>query len=411
MREQLSFWTAQADSPVPSSPRRGYDLALANPPFGVKISESRILSRFELAHRGLKQTRTCSETLFMEQLVRLLAPGGRLSAVVPDSILSTSSHQTTRDFISDRCRLRAVLSLHEHSFRPFTTQKTSILSAQRWNDDEREGELCARVEDYPVALGISEQCGRDGKGRVSAKSDLAEAVRSMCRLVRGEAAAEEPEGEEEDGERFGATTRADKLMRATIKTLEEGREQTGYGIWELFRRLLFEMEKAVGLKTDEETQERALTLSNSVAERLSAAAHSMIHYAKAEMRELLGAIYMNLGASEPRWGQFFTRYEDARACAQIALALPLRAPTEERPLLVIDPACGAGVLLIAAASLLPRLWIERGLVRFTAVDSDPMCVRIARLNFSLFGLAGEARREDGLLLETNESNISLPLAA
>ncbi len=60
--------------------------------------------------------------------------------------------------------------------------------------------------------------------------------------------------------------------------------------------------------------------------------------------------------------------------------------TPERPMTICDPACGSGILLLAAASVLPREFIDQGRVAFFGVDINPTCVKMARLNMMMYGL-------------------------
>lgn len=70
--------------------------------------------------------------------------------------------------------------------------------------------------------------------------------------------------------------------------------------------------------------------------------------------------------------------------------------SEVEPVKVIDPACGSGVMLLAAASTVPRWMVEFGLVRFSGVDVDEICVKMACLNLAVHGLGGEADRGNSL---------------
>ena len=58
-----------------------------------------------------------------------------------------------------------------------------------------------------------------------------------------------------------------------------------------------------------------------------------------------------------------------------------------RPVTICDPACGSGILLLAAAKECPRWAIEMGLVQFIGVDIDPLCVEMARLNMRIYGIS------------------------
>ena len=81
-----------------------FDIMVCNPPFGVKIKESResVLQNFDTGHEWTKQTGTwvkseqtldAQETgiLFAELCLREVAPGGRVGIVVPNGYLGTGA--------------------------------------------------------------------------------------------------------------------------------------------------------------------------------------------------------------------------------------------------------------------------------------------------------------------------------
>ena len=56
------------------------------------------------------------------------------------------------------------------------------------------------------------------------------------------------------------------------------------------------------------------------------------------------------------------------------------------PFTICDPACGSGIMLLAAARSIPRGLIDLGMIQFYGIDIDPICVEMARLNMRLYGL-------------------------
>ena len=58
------------------------------------------------------------------------------------------------------------------------------------------------------------------------------------------------------------------------------------------------------------------------------------------------------------------------------------------PVAVADPACGSGVVLLAVSARFPAFAVEQSLVTFVGYDLDPVCVKMARLNETLYGLNG-----------------------
>lgn len=106
-----------------------FDLVLTNPPFAAKHSagdRDRYQGILTCAGRTSR-----SEDLFVERWWQLLKPGGRLCAVVPDSLLDSRGNDHGRDLLLRGFTVRAVVSLPEHTFAPHTVTKTSVLFAQK----------------------------------------------------------------------------------------------------------------------------------------------------------------------------------------------------------------------------------------------------------------------------------------
>ena len=83
-----------------------------------------------------------SENLFVERWYQLLRENGRLAAVLPDSVFDTSENKYIRLFLFKYFKIKAVVSLPQLTFEPYTSTKTSVLFAQKktkkevqaWND-------------------------------------------------------------------------------------------------------------------------------------------------------------------------------------------------------------------------------------------------------------------------------------
>jgi hypothetical protein len=145
--------------------------------------------------------------------------------------------------------------------------------------------------------------------------------------------------------------------------------------------------------------------------------------------DTLGEIFMAWGNPNKRSGQFFTPMPVARMMAEvqdipgllyqrlkeagegdpavqaISLAgmlirdpekqfdffltrmLPLLAP-KIKPIYVLDPAVGSGVMLLAAAATSPRWALDCGLIQFYGIDIDALACRMAECNLMLYGLNG-----------------------
>ena len=104
-----------------------FDVVITNPPFSVKYDESE-WDRYKMAFEMANSKN--SEELFLERWFQLLKEGGRLAAVVPDSMLDNRSG-ASREFLSSRFWVRAIVSLPADAFYPYTSTKTSIIFAQK----------------------------------------------------------------------------------------------------------------------------------------------------------------------------------------------------------------------------------------------------------------------------------------
>ncbi len=56
------------------------------------------------------------------------------------------------------------------------------------------------------------------------------------------------------------------------------------------------------------------------------------------------------------------------------------------PITIMDPACGSGIMLLAAAGQFPPWAFHYGLVRLYGQDIDYTCVQMCRINLRLYGL-------------------------
>ena len=141
--------------------RFNFDLLMANPPFAGDIKESRILNQYELSlkENGKRQTNVGRDILFIERNLDFLKPGGRMAIVLPQGRLNNMSDKYIRDFIAERARILAIVSLHGNTFKPHTGTKTSVLFAQKWDDA-----LCPKVEDYPIFFAVSQKGGKNNSG-------------------------------------------------------------------------------------------------------------------------------------------------------------------------------------------------------------------------------------------------------
>ncbi|MCG9134636.1 N-6 DNA methylase, partial [Candidatus Poribacteria bacterium] len=132
----------------------GFDILMANPPFAGDVKESRILHQYNLTFKqnGKAHTKVGRDILFIERNLDFLKPGGRMAIVLPQGRFNNTSDKYVREFIAERARILAIVSLHGNTFKPHTGTKTSVLFVQKWNEDPTKGPLCRKADNYNVFL-------------------------------------------------------------------------------------------------------------------------------------------------------------------------------------------------------------------------------------------------------------------
>jgi len=144
-----------------------FDAVVGNPPYGgcglaglnLKGEPAAYYGSFELVQRKYansnnnlalgdfrkpvpaeKLTRYPIELLFIERFIQLAKPGGWIAIIIPDGILANSSLQYVREFIVDRAKVLAIVSLPRETFKQVgTNAKTSILFLRKYREgDDRD---------------------------------------------------------------------------------------------------------------------------------------------------------------------------------------------------------------------------------------------------------------------------------
>jgi len=138
---------SNGNSLVGESPLNDYtgkvDLILTNPPFGAKFSSKELLpnsrKNYPLLHDLFQKSDTTisSEILFIDKCISLLKYGGKLLAVLPDSVISSAALNATlrhRLIHSRSINIRAIIELPSVTFAQAGTRtKTSILYLEKVN--------------------------------------------------------------------------------------------------------------------------------------------------------------------------------------------------------------------------------------------------------------------------------------
>jgi type I restriction-modification system DNA methylase subunit len=127
------------------------------------------------------------------------------------------------------------------------------------------------------------------------------------------------------------------------------------------------------------------------------ALYVVIEALEAERRDFLGHCYEALNATVKHFGQYLTPDSVARLMGRFTMEKPDPAHI---PLVLNDPACGAGALLIEAAEVyLDERGGRQGDLRIFAEDLDPVAADIAYIQLYLLGYPARVTRMDTLAQE------------
>jgi type I restriction enzyme M protein len=120
------------------------DVVITNPPFS-KVYETKhepekaILENYEIAKKrgtGLTKSSVKSSILFIERYFDLLKKGGRVVAIIDDSVLGGKDYKEVRQYIREKFIIEAVISLPGDAFqRSKARVKTSIVSLIKKSDE------------------------------------------------------------------------------------------------------------------------------------------------------------------------------------------------------------------------------------------------------------------------------------
>jgi len=110
-----------------------FDLILTNPPFSVDLDND---TKYTIKKSFIFGDKKKSENLFIERWYQLLRENGRLAAILPESVFDTTENKYIRLFIYKYFKVKAVVSLPQLAFAPYTPTKTSILFAQKKTSSE-----------------------------------------------------------------------------------------------------------------------------------------------------------------------------------------------------------------------------------------------------------------------------------
>lgn len=179
-----------------------HSVVLTNPPFGSKIVavSGKDQARFALAHKWKKNgngryektdalgLNTAPQILFVERCLELLADGGRLGIVLPESALSNSGHRYMVQFLLDHATPLAVVGMPEALFKTsgkggtHTKVCLAVFEKRRANADHK------------VFMAEARWCGHDSRGLPIERDDLPDVARHYDAFRAGDMGKETSTG-------------------------------------------------------------------------------------------------------------------------------------------------------------------------------------------------------------------------
>lgn len=105
-----------------------FDIVVSNPPFSVDLDTQ---TQRDIKNVFVFGDKKNSENLFIERYYQLLKEGGRLGVVLPESVFDTTENKYIRLFLFKYFNIKAIVSLPQLTFEPYTSTKTSLLFAQK----------------------------------------------------------------------------------------------------------------------------------------------------------------------------------------------------------------------------------------------------------------------------------------
>lgn len=169
--EPMNKWSSTAQAQISAG---NFNVVLTNPPYGskLKIDDRSILSQYDLGHRwkipkggsyAKKTDKILSyqtpQVLFIERCLELLAPGGRLGIVAPESMFCNPSHKYIMNYVEQHARIDAVISMPENLFQPHTHAKTCVVLMTKFENDTNSVNA-----DHKIFMAIAKWCGHDSRG-------------------------------------------------------------------------------------------------------------------------------------------------------------------------------------------------------------------------------------------------------
>ncbi len=186
--------------------RKGFTKIPTNPPFGAVIKDDLhdYLSSYELSRyvakgsskndddledesadptagkKAIKQRASVkTEIIYCERVWQLLKPGGQAAVILPDGLLTNASLQGVRDWLLERFKVLAVVSLPQFAFAHFGAGvKSSVVFLEK-----RAAKLRA-LGDEAIFMAMAENIGYDATGRTTYQVDVLDETLGQTRIER-----------------------------------------------------------------------------------------------------------------------------------------------------------------------------------------------------------------------------------
>lgn len=186
--------------------RKGFAKIPTNPPFGAVIKDElhSYLSSYELSRyigkgggkddddledesadptagkKAIKQRASVkTEIVYCERVWQLLKPGGQAAVVLPDGLLTNASLQGVRDWLLERFKVLAVVSLPPFAFAHFGAGvKSSVVFL------EKRFPNVPASDDEAIFMAMAENIGYDATGRTTYQVEVLHEIPQQIRTER-----------------------------------------------------------------------------------------------------------------------------------------------------------------------------------------------------------------------------------
>ncbi|WP_457663748.1 N-6 DNA methylase [Sinorhizobium medicae] len=195
---------------------KGFSKIPTNPPFGAVVKEElhTYLSEYELSRyiakgagddsdpdeatsprsgrKAIKQRASVkTEIIYVERIWQLLKPGGQAAVVLPDGLLTNASLQGVREWLLERFKVLAVVSLPQFAFAHYGAGvKSSVVFLEKrpFSTTKRNGKdivvVSGASDDEPIFMAMAENIGYDAAGRNTYQIEILSETPGALRIER-----------------------------------------------------------------------------------------------------------------------------------------------------------------------------------------------------------------------------------